>query len=275
MTNIVPHPSAAYKSCVYSGIVVHKRLRPKPHAMSYRVFALLLDVDEINRLDREVRGFSRNRRNWMSFYDRDHGGGGHAPIGEHIRKLLRDAGLGGGESVRLLCYPRMLGFVFNPLSVYFCADGSGQTRTIVYEVNNTFGERTSYVIPVDATEAAGVIGQTCAKAMAVSPFTQMTGSYGFRVRPPGDRVLVGVNFRDPDGPVLKTHFAGNREPLGRHAVAQLMLGYPLMTAKVIAGIHWEAGRIWAKGVPLVRRKPQSANTTAISRPLARETSHAE
>jgi uncharacterized protein len=261
-----------FRSCIYTGEVVHKRLRPKPHALRYRVFAACLDVDEIDHLAASLSGFSRNRRNWLSFYDADHGAKAGMPVGDGVRALLRDAGMAGSEQVRLLCYPRMLGYAFNPLSVYFCADSGGALRTVVYEVNNTFGERTSYLVPV-TDQHTGVIAQTCAKAMAVSPFTKAMGRYSFRIRAPGDDVLVGVAFRDDDGPVIKTHFSGTREALAQRSIASLFARYPLMTAKVIGGIHWEAAQLFAKRVPLVPRVKGPAYQVRVIAAAEKDASH--
>jgi uncharacterized protein len=261
-----------FRSCIFTGEVVHKRVRPKPHALRYRVFAACLDVDEIDHLAATLPGFARNRRNWLSFYDADHGAKAGIPVGDGVRALLREAGMAGSEQVRLLCYPRMLGYAFNPLSVYYCADGAGVLRTVVYEVNNTFGERTAYLVPVD-DEHKGVIAQTCAKAMAVSPFTKGTGRYSFRIRAPGDDVLVGVAFRDDEGPVIKTHFTGTREALTQRSVASLLIRYPLMTMKVIGGIHWEAARLFAKRVPLVRRVKGPAYQIRVAAASREDASH--
>lgn len=240
-------------SCVYVGTVVHKRLVPRQHGFSYRVFSLALDVDEIDGVAASLRLFSRNRWNLLSFHDRDHGNRDGTPVGDSIRAVLREAGLQhAGARITLLCYPRLLGFVFNPLSVYFCHRTDGTLAAIVYEVSNTFRERKSYVIPVG--EGAGaVIGQRCAKEMYVSPFTGKAGDYDFRVRPPAARVSVGVNFSDAAGPVLKTQFAGRRRALSDARIVRLLAAHPLMTFKVVAAIHLEAARLWLKGVPLVER----------------------
>lgn len=239
-------------SCVYEGTVVHKRLSPRQNGFSYRVFTLCLDIDEIDRIDSELRLFSRNRRNIMSIHDRDLGAPGFEALGIKIRNLLAESGLSKfTEKIELVCYPRLLGYVFNPLSVYFCKSAAGEVGAVVYEVSNTFRERKSYVIPVAST--GNSIAQTCNKEMYVSPFTGSSGSYGFHALPPTDKVVVGVNFREDGKPVLKTHFRGERRPLNDAMIARLMLRYPLMTLKVIGAIHFEAAKLWAKGIPLVHR----------------------
>lgn len=237
----------ALRSALYVGHVVHKRLRPVQHAFRYRVFALALDVDEIDELSRRFRMFGRNRRRPVGFFDADVGGPGPGTAGEKIRDLLREVGLGAfGHQVTLLTYPRLWGYVFNPLSVYYCRDGGGELGATVYEVTNTFGERRSYVVPTEGR-------QTCRKAMYVSPFTGTPATYKFFGHAPDDTAVVGVTLTEQEGPTLKTHFAGERRPISDGALAATIATHPLMTVKVMTAIHVEAARLWWKGVPLVTR----------------------
>ena len=257
-------------SAVYEGTVVHKRLRPKVHALSYRVFALLLDVDGIDELARRLRLFSRNRWNALSFHDRDHGAGTGESVAAHARATLAAAGLAhAGVRVFLLCYPRVLGYGFNPISVYYGYDAADRLAAVVYEVNNTFGERRSYVIPIAAGEDGQIHVHACGKQLYVSPFTQMDGRYGFRLGEPGDDIVLGVSLRDAEGPVLKTHFRGQARPLTDRTLARVSLSLPLQSFKVMGAIHFEALRLWIKGVPLTERPraPRYA-VTNVSAPVA-------
>lgn len=274
-----------YASCVYTGTVVHKRLTPRQHAFSYRVFSLCLDVDEIDRLDSDLRFFSRNRWNLIGFNDDDMGAGGGHRVGDHARKILRDAGLEMfANRIVLLCYPRLLGYVFNPLSVYYCHDANGRLGVLIYEVSNTFRERRSYMITVTpGGVSGGIIWQACDKELYVSPFTQANGRYGFHVTPPGDRIVVGVDFRatgnskgghaDRGQAVLKTHFRGERRELSDRTIVGLMLDYPLLTLKVVAAIHLEAANLWRKGVPLVQRHASPRYSCTIVKPSPQDLSH--
>jgi DUF1365 family protein len=262
-----------FASCIYEGVVVHKRLTPRQHRFAYRVFTLCLDVDEIDRLDRSLRLFSRSKRNLLSISDAELGAPGEGSVGDKARRLLASAGLSRFSTrIELVCYPRLLGYVFNPLSVYFCRDDSDHVGVVIYEVTNTFGERKSYVIPA-SKGGGGTIAQDCAKEMYVSPFTGASGSYGFHGIAPSDRIVVGVNFREASRPVLKTHFRGERLPLTDATIARLVARYPLMTLKVIGAIHLEAARLWAKGVPVVMRHTSPPYSFAIVDRLLREPHH--
>lgn len=264
---------SASTSCAYAGTVAHVRLTPKQHAFSYKVFSLALDVDEIESLDKSLRFFSRNRWNILSFHDHDHGSRDRKNIGEHVRGLLREAGLEHAcARIVLLCYPRLLGYVFNPLSVYFCYRQDDRIGAIVYEVSNTVRERKSYLIPV-LEDDGGAIAQTCPKEMYVSPFTSPTGRYRFHILRPGRRVLIGVDFHSADGPVLRTHFSGERCDLSDRRILGLVARHPLMTMKVVFGIHFEAARLWMKGVPLAERRRSVPFSSTVVRPSTHEIPH--
>ncbi|MDX2289675.1 MAG: DUF1365 domain-containing protein [Hyphomicrobiaceae bacterium] len=236
---------------LYVGTVAHKRLRPVPHALSYRVFALLVDVDRIDDVARTCRFLSYNRFNLLSLHDRDHGRGDGQPIGDAIRAVLDGGGLPTRDRrIHLLAYPRVLGYVFNPLSVYYVTTPDAALEALVYEVSNTFGERVSYVLPAGPAQG-GIHAQWCTKAMFVSPFAAGSGQYGFRVTPPGPNLTVGVSFQDAAGPLIKTHFRAQAQALDDAAILRVMASHPLMTWKVMTAIHVEAFRLWNKGVPLV------------------------
>lgn len=244
----------ALRSALYCGEVVHARNSPVRHKFSYRVFALSLDVDEIDRVVAALPLMARNRVNVLSFYDRDFGSPDDRPVGEKVRSVLADVGLAeAGYRVTLLSYPRLWGYVFNPLSVYFCRDSGGRLRATVYEVTNTFHERHAYIL--ESSES-----QTCRKVLYVSPFTHTPATYSFHTVEPADRVVVGVTLREGDAPVLRTHFAGTRGPITTSSLGRAVASHPLMTLKVVGAIHYEAARLWGKGVPVVERHASPAYT---------------
>jgi len=247
-------------SGLYTGRVTHQRLRPRRHRLDYRVFWLLLDLGEVESLDQRLRLFSRNRFNLMAFHDRDHGDGGGVPLRVQIEALLADAGVDlGGGPIRLLTMPRVLGYVFNPISIYYCHRPDGDLAALVYEVTSTFGQRHAYVIPVAAADAArGVIRQAAAKALHVSPFLAMDMTYAFRGVVPGEGLVLGVDGSDADGLMIATAMQGRRQPLSDAALLRAAAAIPLLTLKVVAAIHWEALKLWLKGVPLARAPLRSA-----------------
>jgi DUF1365 family protein len=234
------------RSAIYVGVVTHARLKPRRHRLRYRIFWLLADLDELEELARGLRFFDFNRPGLIAFYNRDHGDRDGSALRPWAESQMRAAGLApDGGRIELLCMPRVLNHVFNPLSVWFCRKRSGAVQAVIYEVNNTFGQRHSYVIPVG--DAAGAtIEQTCAKAFHVSPFMPMDLRYRFRIQPPAASAAVSILASDSEGPMLAAAFRGIRREISDRALFNAWLAHPLLSLKVLGGIHWEAARLWLK-----------------------------
>jgi DUF1365 family protein len=244
-------------SAIYAGSVVHRRFWPKRHRLRYRCFWLLLDLDEVDEIAKSSWLFGHNRCRVYSFRDRDHGDGLEKPLRPLVEQRLADAGIDiAGGAIRLLCMPRVLGYGFNPLSIYFCHHADGRLLATIYEVSNTFGERHSYLIPVDPENSlAGEIRQAAEKAFYVSPFLDQELTYHFRLERPGARIRVAVEARSGEGLVLNASLSGERRPLDDAGLARLLATHPLLTLKVITAIHWEALRLIAKRIGMRPRPP--------------------
>lgn len=252
------------ESCLYHGEVVHRRLNPLQHELRYRVFNLFADVDQLDELSRRLRLFGYNRLNLFSVMDRNHGPGDGTPVREHAWKLVRAAECGGDvRRIFMFCYPSVLGYVFNPLTVYYGLDAEGRLRLMIYEVNNTFGGRHSYVLPVGERMA-----QSAPKHFFVSPFNAVEGQYTFHFTAPGERMALGIALSVNDTPVLKAYVSGVRKPLTDANLLRSFLGIPLLTLKVTAAIHLHALQLWWKGLKLNRR-PAGPNHTVDNLPEAR------
>jgi DUF1365 family protein len=223
---------------------MHRRVAPRQHRFRYRVFSLLVDLDALPALDGRLRLFTWNRPGLFSFYDRDHGDG--KDLRRWLDGKLAEAGIEAAGAKSVLCYPRMFGYVFNPLSVWFCHGNDGTLAAIVYEVHNTYGERHAYVLPAHASN--GHVRQTTDKAFYVSPFLSLNCRYRFRIAPPGDDVSIAIQEEEQGHAVLSASFAGARKRLSDATLLSALFRYPLMTVKVVAAIHYEAVRLMWKGV---------------------------
>jgi uncharacterized protein len=236
-------------SALYAGTVMHRRIRPKVHRLRYRVFSLLLDLDEIPALAARLRFFSHGRFNLFSFHERDHADGSGGSLRAWAESHLRRAGIElNGGPIRLLAMPRVLGYGFNPISVWFCHDHQGQLKALLHEVHNTFGERHTYLIPLSSTDRPEALTQSCDKTFHVSPFMGMDMRYEFRVHAPDDRLDLVIRGGDRDGPLIVAAMTARRRELSDTVLLSAFLRTPLLTLKVIAGIHWEALRLLLKGL---------------------------
>jgi DUF1365 family protein len=252
------------RSALYLGSVVHRRLRPRTHRLRYRVFYLLLDIDELPRLARKLRFFSLGRFNLFAFSPRDHLSGETDDLRGQIEGILKGAGMEpDGGAIRLMTMPRILGYGFNPLSIFFCYRADGALRAILYEVNNTFGQRHSYLFPIPC-DTRGVMRHGCSKEFYVSPFMAMDMTYSFRIHAPGDNFVLSIAVADSEGPMLNAAQSLHRRPLNDTELLRAFVTHPLLTLKVIAGIHLEALLIWLKGVRLHIRPPPPAEPVTVA-----------
>lgn len=248
---------------LYAGKVSHTRSRPRKHRFTYRVFWSLVDVDQLGDLSKQSRLFSHNRWNLFSFHDRDHGPRDGSPLRHWIDQVASDAGIDlTGGRVRILSFPRILGYVFDPLSIWYCENAEGRLVAILYEVHNTFGESHSYLLPVVGDEDR--IHHRWDKAFYVSPFIDMAATYDFSMQPLGERLRVSVRESDVEGPLFSASMTGEREALTTGSLLRLFASHPLMTVKVMAGIHWEALWLWAKGAPY-RSRPDAPAPVSVPR----------
>jgi uncharacterized protein len=245
-------------SALYVGTVIHRRLRPRQHYLRYAAFWILLDLDEIDELTNQLWLFSRNRFNATSFFDTDHGEQTNEQLRAQVERHLGAAGITlNGGAIKLLCMPRIFGYAFNPLSIYFCHRPDGLLAALLYEVRNTFGERHSYLIPVD-TASGPVIRQSCDKCFYVSPFLDMNLRYDFRVTVPSGKLSVAISASDAQGPQIIASLIGSYTTLSDTVLLRLLLRMPFLTLKVIGAIHWHALRMWWRGFAM---KPRPAKPT--------------
>jgi uncharacterized protein len=256
-------------AALYFGEVMHARLKPIRHRFSYRVMSLLIDLDRLDDADRKSPLFAVNRPALYSFHEADHGHRDGSPLRAYAQACAAEHGvdLTGGR-VLLLCYPRLFGYTFNPLSVYFCYQACGRLALIIYEVRNTFGEIHPYVLPVKTGEASCAgIRQTQGKLFYVSPFIEMAMRYHFHISPPGENVRLRILETGDEGPHFAATFCGCRRSLNTRALLRSFFSLPLVTFKIVAAIHWEALRLWLKGVALVPRQnaaSANAHTSALA-----------
>jgi hypothetical protein len=256
------------RSAIYRGSVMHARLAPVQHRLRYRVFTLLIDLDELPVLARRLRWLSHNRFNLMSLHDRDHGGSdAREGLRAWAERTLCAAGMTPSRGrIELLCFPRLLGYVFNPLSLWLCRGRDDRLEAVIYEVHNTFGGRHAYALPVAAGQDESAIAQRCGKDFYVSPFIPMDAQYSFRLKAPAEAFSLLIRERDAAGEILRAAISGRRRPLTDGELLKAFAAHPLMTLKVIAAIHWHALRLWRKGArfhrdPAKRRSVRSAEGT--------------
>ena len=249
-------------SSIYIGNVIHKRFKPKIHFFKYKVFSILLDISEIDILDKSLKIFSYNKFNIVSFYDADHGPRDGTSIKEWVIKNLNDNRINTENiKIKLLCYPRIFGYVFNPLSVFFIYNKKSELISILYEVKNTFGEQHTYIFKTKENE--NYIKHTCKKKFHVSPFIEMDCTYFFKILKPSEKISVIIDQYDEEGKLLYASQDGDRIEFNNKNLVLSYLRHPFMTFKIIVAIHFEAFKLWTKGIKFVKKRLKIKNNISI------------
>jgi len=251
-----------FSSCIYSGIITHKRFKPKKHFFSYKIFSLLIDLSEVEDLGKKIKFFSFNKFNILSFYNIDHGPRDGSSLNKWVNKTLSKLKINiHGGKIKLLCFPRFFGYVFNPLSIFYCYDKNSRLKAILYEVKNTFNEQHTYVFK--SKPSSDLILHKCNKKFYVSPFIAMKTFYNFRLSTPKKNINILIKQTDIKGPLLIARQVGKKIKLNSKNLLYQFLKHPLMSFKVVAAIHFEAFRLWAKGVKLVNKKIKIKNNISL------------
>lgn len=255
-------------SAIYECEVMHRRLTPTVHQFRYRVFYLWLDLDELPMLDKQLRLLGHNRSRVFSFFDADHLGSEPGPLKARLLAWLVAEGVDTTRiaTVHLLCFPRVLGYVFNPVCFFYCFDKDGTPIYAVTQVTNTFKEQKLYL--VQDQEADGRFRRIVPKHFYVSPFMDLELCFDFKLRVPGEKLEIHIDDRKADERVLLSALTGTRTALTDARLLWCAVKYPLLTLKVIFLIHWEALRLWLKRLPVHRKASRPDLQQNVLRPHA-------
>ncbi len=251
-------------SCIYNGIVTHTRFKPIKHFLKYNTFSLLIDLDEIKELDQKNIIFSFNKFNIFSFYNKDHGDRDGKSLKNWVLDKLKKLKVNSNiNKIKLLCYPRIFGYVFNPLSIFYCYENNS-LKVIFYEVKNTFNEQHTYVFETNNSEK---IEQSCKKKFYVSPFMDMNTYYDFKLLNPGEKLFVSIKQTDDEGIILTAVQTGEKKKFNFKQLLTNFFRYPLMTIKIITAIHFEAFLLWKKGAIYRSRDKKIKNNLSFEKNL--------
>jgi uncharacterized protein len=243
-------------SCIYNGIIKHQRFTPIKHSLNYNTFSLFVDLDEIESLTKNISIFSLNKFNIFSFYNVDHGARDGSLLKDWVLKNIKKFNISNNiTKIKLLCYPRIFGYVFNPLSIFYCYENN-DLRAIFYEVKNTFNEQHTYIFKVNDNEK---IEQKCKKKFYVSPFMDMETYYNFKLLDPKEKLSIFIKQTDGQETVLTATQTGDKKEFSFRQLLINFFKYPLMTIKIISSIHYEAFFLWKKGAVYRKRKNKILN----------------
>ena len=249
-------------SSIYNGHVIHKRFWPKKHFFKYKVFSLLIDLSELYQLEKKLTLFSYNKFNVLSFYDIDHGPRDGSSLINWVKENMTKNNISTEEiTIKLLCYPRIWGYVFNPLSVFFVYDKNSNLVSILYEVKNTFNEQHTYIFKLQKSEE--LIEHSCRKKFHVSPFIEMNCTYYFKITKPSEKISVYIDQHDNENKLLVALQEGIKVTLNNKNLIKVFFSHPAMSFKIILAIHFEAFKLWVKGIRFVKKKFKIKNNITV------------
>ena len=255
-------------SCLYECSVMHHRFSPKVHHFAHDLFMFYLDLDELDLVAQKIHLFSHNLRNLYSFRDPDHEPAGPGPLKERIVRFIQQQGIDPGpfSRVMLLTLPRIFGYIFNPISIYYCFDSAGKPLCAVAEVGNTFREMKLYLLRQEELTAGTTFAQIVPKHFYVSPFSSLDLNFDFKLKIPAGELNLKIDDLDGGEKVLITTLRGRRAELTNRNLWWFTFKFPLLTLKVIFLIHWHALRLWLKGVPFHRKAANLPLQQEVLRP---------
>ncbi len=251
-----------FSSCIYPGYITHERFQPKKHFFSYKIFSLLINLNEVESLEKKIKFFSYNKFNILSFYNIDHGSRDGSSLSKWVKNVLKKSKINIKlGNIKLLCYPRFFGYVFNPLSIFYCYDKNSKLKAILYEVKNTFDEQHTYIFRCSSSNK--LILHKCNKKFYVSPFIKMKTFYNFRLLKPDTKLNILIKQYDSKGLLFIARQVGKRVDLTSKNLFYEFIKHPFMSFKVILAIHFEAFRLWSKGIKHVKKKIKLKNNLSL------------
>jgi uncharacterized protein len=237
------------ESALYTGTLRHRRSSPAHHDFTVPLFMAFLDIDRLPELMRVSPFAGYNRFGWASFHERDHFGDPALSLRERLRQDAGASGLALPDGpIYLLTHLRYLGYVFNPISLFYCYDRRQRLQQVLAEVNSTFGETCNYWLPAGP---GGTVSHRCPKKMHVSPFLPMELDYQFVLPAPGGSLVAHIGTSQGPHRPFDATLRLQREDWTAAALHRALRRFPWMTAQVMAGIHWQALRLYLKKVPVV------------------------